>query len=101
MVGGDKDAYDTRLGLGVTVQAIHQLQAFGIEPDVWKVEGRTGARTMSTSSRRGAAMAATALTLSCSDAAKTLPRSGPGLRQRPPCRGSSGSLSAEPRSGMR
>src|SRR5207253_5958000 len=38
-VGGDRVDYDSRLRPGLTVQAIHQLQASGIEPNVWKVEG--------------------------------------------------------------
>src|SRR5437870_8350515 len=38
-VGADRVDYDSRLRPGLTVQAIHQLQASGIEPNVWKVEG--------------------------------------------------------------
>jgi 5-dehydro-2-deoxygluconokinase len=38
-VKGDKKAYDQQLRPGLMVQAIHQLQDAGIEPDVWKIEG--------------------------------------------------------------
>ena len=38
-VGGQRDEYDSRLRPGLTIQAIHDLQASGIEPNVWKVEG--------------------------------------------------------------
>jgi myo-inositol catabolism protein IolC len=38
-VGGDGHRYDSELRPGLMVQAIHQLQASGVEPDVWKVEG--------------------------------------------------------------
>ena len=36
---GDDHTYDSELRPGLLVQAIHQLQALGVEPDVWKVEG--------------------------------------------------------------
>jgi myo-inositol catabolism protein IolC len=36
---GDKAAYDSELRPGLMVGAIDQLQAFGVEPDIWKVEG--------------------------------------------------------------
>jgi myo-inositol catabolism protein IolC len=38
-VGGDKKAYDREVRPGLMVQAIHQLQDAGVEPDVWKIEG--------------------------------------------------------------
>jgi 5-dehydro-2-deoxygluconokinase len=38
-VGGDKKAYDRDLRPGLMVEAIHELQDAGIEPDVWKIEG--------------------------------------------------------------
>jgi myo-inositol catabolism protein IolC len=38
-VNGDKKAYDAQLRPGLMVQAIEQLQAAGVEPDVWKIEG--------------------------------------------------------------
>jgi 5-dehydro-2-deoxygluconokinase len=38
-VGGDKKAYDQSLRPKLMVQAIHELQNIGIEPDVWKIEG--------------------------------------------------------------
>ena len=38
-VDGDKDAYDRDLRPTLMQQAIGQLQAAGVEPDVWKVEG--------------------------------------------------------------
>jgi myo-inositol catabolism protein IolC len=36
---GDKKAYDLELRPGLMVEAIHELQDAGVEPDLWKVEG--------------------------------------------------------------
>jgi len=36
---GDQKTYDLELRPRLMVQAIHQLQVAGVEPDVWKVEG--------------------------------------------------------------
>jgi len=36
---GDKGAYDRQLRPALMVQAIHELQDAGVEPDVWKIEG--------------------------------------------------------------
>jgi myo-inositol catabolism protein IolC len=38
-VKGDKKKYDLEFRPRLMVQAIHQLQDAGVEPDVWKVEG--------------------------------------------------------------
>lgn len=38
-LGGDKHAYDLDLRPGLMVRAIQELQAAGVEPDIWKVEG--------------------------------------------------------------
>jgi myo-inositol catabolism protein IolC len=38
-LGGDKKAYDLQQRPQLMVQAIHELQDAGIEPDVWKIEG--------------------------------------------------------------
>ena len=38
-VGGDKNAYDLQLRPTLMVEAIEALQAAGVEPDVWKIEG--------------------------------------------------------------
>ncbi|HEV8572277.1 MAG TPA: DUF2090 domain-containing protein [Actinomycetota bacterium] len=38
-VGGDDDRYDRELRPGLMLQAIESLQAGGVEPDVWKIEG--------------------------------------------------------------
>jgi myo-inositol catabolism protein IolC len=38
-VEGDKNAYDLQLRPRLMVQAMQTLQAAGVEPDVWKVEG--------------------------------------------------------------
>jgi len=35
----DKDAYDRELRPTLVVQAIHELQNYGVEADVWKIEG--------------------------------------------------------------
>jgi myo-inositol catabolism protein IolC len=36
---GDRRAYDLELRPRLMVEAIHQLQEAGVEPDVWKIEG--------------------------------------------------------------
>ena len=38
-VRGNKQAYDLQLRPRLMVQAIQELQAAGVEPDVWKIEG--------------------------------------------------------------
>jgi myo-inositol catabolism protein IolC len=38
-VGGDEDRYDKEIRPGLMVQAIRDLQAGDVEPDVWKIEG--------------------------------------------------------------
>jgi len=38
-VGGDEDRYDKELRPGLMVQTIMDLQAGGVEPDIWKIEG--------------------------------------------------------------
>ena len=39
LVGGDGDAYDTELRPALTLQAIAEILAAGVEPDIWKIEG--------------------------------------------------------------
>jgi len=36
---GDKKAYDLEVRPGLMVEAIRELQAAGVEPDLWKIEG--------------------------------------------------------------
>ena len=36
---GDKKAYDRDVRPGLMMEAIHELQDAGVEPDVWKIEG--------------------------------------------------------------
>jgi myo-inositol catabolism protein IolC len=38
-VGGDTSRYDLELRPDLLVQAISELQAAGVEPDIWKIEG--------------------------------------------------------------
>jgi len=38
-VGGEADRYDTEVRPGLMVQAIQDIQAGGVEPDIWKIEG--------------------------------------------------------------
>jgi 5-dehydro-2-deoxygluconokinase len=38
-VGGDADRYDKELRPGLMLEAINELHAAGVEPDVWKIEG--------------------------------------------------------------
>lgn len=39
LVGGDTAAYDVEVRPYLTLQAIHEIQQAGIEPDIWKIEG--------------------------------------------------------------
>jgi 5-dehydro-2-deoxygluconokinase len=53
---GDKTAYDLELRPRLMVQAIHELQDAGVEPDLWKIEGldrREDCEKMVTAARRG------------------------------------------------
>jgi 5-dehydro-2-deoxygluconokinase len=55
-VGGDKKAYDLNIRPKLMVQAIHELQDIGIEPDVWKIEGldlRDDCARVAEAARRG------------------------------------------------
>jgi myo-inositol catabolism protein IolC len=38
-VGGDEDRYDKEVRPGLMMQAIRDIQAGGVEPDIWKIEG--------------------------------------------------------------
>lgn len=38
-VGGDSDRYDAELRPGLMMATIEELQAAGVEPDIWKIEG--------------------------------------------------------------
>ncbi len=38
-VGGDTERYDTEVRPGLMMEAIREIQAAGIEPDIWKIEG--------------------------------------------------------------
>ena len=53
---GDKAAYDSEVRPGLMVGAIEQLQAAGVEPDIWKVEGlnrRTDCERIVSTARAG------------------------------------------------
>jgi myo-inositol catabolism protein IolC len=55
-VGGDKKAYEAQLRPALMIQAIHQIQDAGVEPDVWKIEGvdrRDDCVKIAEASRRG------------------------------------------------
>jgi 5-dehydro-2-deoxygluconokinase len=54
-LAGDRTAYDLELRPPLMVQAIHELQDSGVEPDVWKVEGldrKEDCRKVVTAARR-------------------------------------------------
>ena len=38
-VGGSEERYDVELRPGLMMEAIHELQDAGVEPDIWKIEG--------------------------------------------------------------
>jgi len=55
-VGGDSDRYDTELRPALMKQAIKDIQDFGIEVDVWKIEGvdaREDAEALAQQTRSG------------------------------------------------
>src|ERR671927_773553 len=55
-VGGDSDRYDAELRPELMLRAIEQIQDFGIEVDVWKIEGvdsREDAEMLAEQTRRG------------------------------------------------
>jgi myo-inositol catabolism protein IolC len=55
-VGGDTDRYDAELRPGLMKQAITDIQDYGIEVDVWKIEGvdkREDAEALSKQARTG------------------------------------------------
>ena len=39
LVDGDPGRYDRELRPGLMIRAVHELQAAGVEPDIWKIEG--------------------------------------------------------------
>jgi len=55
-VGGDGDRYDAELRPELMRRAIEEIQDFGIEVDIWKIEGvdqRADAETLAKQSRKG------------------------------------------------
>lgn len=55
-VNGDTRRYDAELRPGLMVEAIEQLQAAGVEPDLWKIEGldrREDCQRIAAAARRG------------------------------------------------
>jgi myo-inositol catabolism protein IolC len=55
-LAGNKKAYDLELRPRLMVEAIHELQDAGVEPDVWKIEGldrREDCERMVAAARRG------------------------------------------------
>lgn len=42
-VGGDKARYDTEVRPKLTMQMMQEMQADGVEPDIWKIEGMKSA----------------------------------------------------------
>lgn len=55
-VNGDTRRYDAELRPGLMVEAIEQLQAAGVEPDLWKIEGldrREDCQRIVAAARRG------------------------------------------------
>lgn len=55
-LGGDRQAYDLTLRPRLMVEAMRQLQAAGVEPDLWKIEGldrREDCETIAATARAG------------------------------------------------
>jgi myo-inositol catabolism protein IolC len=53
LVDGDHQAFHLKLRPRLMVQAIHELQDVGVEPDVWKVEGLDRGEEVVAAARRG------------------------------------------------
>jgi 5-dehydro-2-deoxygluconokinase len=56
-LGGDSDRYDTELRPELMRRAIEQIQDYGVEVDIWKIEGvdeRSDCETLAQQTRRGA-----------------------------------------------
>ncbi len=99
-VKGDKAAYDRELRPRLMLRSITELQAAGVEPDLWKIEGLDRARIARRSWRLRAAAAATMSAASFSAAARTTPRFAPGSPPPPVCPASSALPWAAPSSGI-
>ena len=98
---GDKKAYDLELRPRLMVEAIQELQAAGVEPDLWKVEGldrREDCQDIVTAARAGGRDAVSCIILGRGEDDR---RSGNGWRRRRACRASSDLPSAAPISGTR
>ena len=101
-VGGDSERYDLELRPELMRRAIEQIQDFGVEVDIWKIEGVDPARTPRCSpSRRAPARGARASPACCSAAAPRTRRSTTGCSRPRPSRASSASPSAARSGGTR
>ena len=98
---GDKDVYDREARPKLMVQAIQELQAAGVEPDVWKVEGmdwRYDCVNLVAAANRDGRETVVCITLV---AVRTSRKYAPGSRPPPACRGSLASPLDARRSGLR
>ena len=92
---GDKKVYDREVRPRLMVEAIHELQDAGVEPDLWKIEGLDRRERLRGDCNGGPARpAAIRSVASFSAAARTIKRCETGLRWRPLCRASSALRSA-------
>ena len=102
-VGGDTDRYDAELRPELMRRAIEEIQDYGIEVDIWKIEG-VDAREDARDARRAdaaRARAARASSACCSAAARPTRRSTTGCARPRRSRASSASRSAARSGGTR
>ena len=100
-VGGDTERYDAELRPELMRRAIAEIQDFGIEVDIWKIEGVDERSDCEMLVEQARAAAATASSAWSSAAAPTTPRSTSGSPPPPPSTGSSASRSAARSGGTR
>ena len=102
-VGGDTDRYDAELRPELMRRAIEAIQDYGIEVDIWKIEGVDSARGRRDAVRAGPQGRGPRerQERACSAAARPTTRSTTGCARRPASRASSGSRSAARSGGTR
>ena len=102
-VGGDTDRYDAELRPELMRRSIENIQNFGIEVDIWKIEGvdaREDARDAVRADAQGRGPRERRVAC-CSAAARATRRSTTGSSRPPPSRASSASRSAARSGGTR
>ena len=99
-VKGDKGLYDREVRPRLMVNAIHELQDAGVEPDLWKIEGLDRRDDCEEIVAAAGRLAASGSVASFSAAARTIKKYEAGFQWRPVCRASSDLRSAARLSGI-